>query len=155
MSDEELPEPPESEAELAAIFGGLSYRTRDEVEADARRRARLKRRASLIFVAGAVVIPVTIAVLGVASVFVGVLAMVYSVCVSVYKGLRMLGKIPKSAVQKAREEDQRLAAHHHYHCQQNPEGFLRLKLENFERESRDRIAAEHAALRAGSPREDE
>jgi len=37
--------------------------------------------------------------------------------------------------------------HYHYHCERNPEGFLRLKLENFEREEREQIQNEAKALK--------
>jgi len=34
------------------------------------------------------------------------------------------------------------------HCERNPEGFARLKAENFDREARERVLAEAAALKA-------
>jgi len=34
-----------------------------------------------------------------------------------------------------------------YHCERNPEGFARLKVENFEREARERILKEAEVLR--------
>jgi hypothetical protein len=39
--------------------------------------------------------------------------------------------------------------HHHYHCERNPEGFLRLKQENVERESREEIQREANSLKRG------
>ena len=37
--------------------------------------------------------------------------------------------------------------HHHYHCNQNPEAFLRLKAENFRREEIEHTKAESLALK--------
>jgi hypothetical protein len=37
--------------------------------------------------------------------------------------------------------------HHHYHCERNPEGFERLKLENFERWAREEVHAEAKSLK--------
>lgn len=37
--------------------------------------------------------------------------------------------------------------HHHYHCKRNPDGFMRLKVENIEREEIDRIREEFQEIR--------
>ena len=37
--------------------------------------------------------------------------------------------------------------HYFYHCERNPEGFMRLKVENFEREAKERTLKEVEALR--------
>jgi hypothetical protein len=38
-------------------------------------------------------------------------------------------------------------SHYFYHCERNPDGFARLKVENFEREAKERILKEVEALR--------
>ncbi len=37
--------------------------------------------------------------------------------------------------------------HYFYHCERNPEGFARLKVENFEREAKEQTLKEAEALR--------
>lgn len=54
---------------------------------------------------------------------------------------------PISERKKAEELEKRLKDHYYYHCQMNPEGFQRLKLENFERMAKDDIAKEVASLK--------
>jgi hypothetical protein len=41
--------------------------------------------------------------------------------------------------------------HYFYHCERNPEGFARLKAENFEREAKERIIKEAELLRNKTP----
>ncbi|HXV49315.1 MAG TPA: hypothetical protein VEB61_10970, partial [Candidatus Binatia bacterium] len=63
------------------------------------------------------------------------------------EALKLLGMWPKTDRDLATEEEELRIRHHHYHCERNPEGFRRLKLENFERESREAIRREAAALK--------
>ena len=54
-------------------------------------------------------------------------------------------KPSRSEVEKA--EKQRKMDHYFYHCERNPEGFARLKVENFQNDSRERIRKEADGLR--------
>jgi len=40
--------------------------------------------------------------------------------------------------------------HHHCHCKKNPQGFLRSKIENFEKETRERVSKEAETLKQPS-----
>lgn len=54
-------------------------------------------------------------------------------------------KPSKSAKDKAETEFK--MRHYFYHCERNPQGFARLKIENFERDAKKRILKEAEALR--------
>lgn len=56
-----------------------------------------------------------------------------------------LKKRSKRMEEKEREETE--MRHHHYHCKKNPEGFMRLKIENFERAEMERIQKESLEIR--------
>ncbi len=47
-------------------------------------------------------------------------------------------------------EKTRLKDHYYYHCQMNPEGFDRLKSENFEREQKQKTQKEYEQLRSAT-----
>ena len=93
-------------------------------------------------------IPVGIALLELFSpIWLAILAFFYSVTMAYIQWMKMLGKWPKTDMEISKEEEERRMHHHHYHCERNPEGFRRLVLENLERESREQIQSEVAALK--------
>ncbi len=67
-----------------------------------------------------------------------------------YKVLRAISRIwsliKPSAKEKMELEKQRKMNHYFYHCEQNPEGFMRLKVENFENDSRNRVRKEYEEI---------
>lgn len=69
---------------------------------------------------------------------------------ALYKGLKMKGILKKSRAEKALDEEQQRMRHHHYHCERNPEGFQRLKLDNFDRMARKEVKKESERLRGSS-----
>ncbi len=60
----------------------------------------------------------------------------------------MLGYTKKSEREKAKEAAELRMRHHHYHCELNPDGFARLKHENFVRETNEQTLQEKRALEA-------
>jgi hypothetical protein len=67
-------------------------------------------------------------------------------------GLRLAGFKKYQPEDSEKAEKKRKMQHYFYHCELNPEGFVRLKLENFKYEAARRIneeAAELAAKRSG------
>jgi hypothetical protein len=96
-----------------------------------------------------VVIPAAIAVIEYnAPKWLAYLGLAYSLTKAYIELLKLRGEWPKTADDHAKEEEQRRMEHHHYHCERNPEAFERLKMENFERESRAEIQREAAQLKA-------
>ena len=71
----------------------------------------------------------------------------YSLLRAYIEALKLLGKWPKTDSELARQVKDRRMRHHHYHCEQNPEGFIRLKLENFEREACEEMQRDTAGLK--------
>ena len=58
----------------------------------------------------------------------------------------MLGYVPQSKREKQLAEVDMRIRHHHYHCEQNPEGFLRLRCENIANDARKELRREWEEL---------
>jgi hypothetical protein len=153
LKDEEIPGGALGNESLVRIYGDVPYKTSTQTRQEVETHARQIRRGWMIVFLWVVVGPAVWAILEWASpAWLGVLVLGYSLWQAVVKGLKLSGKWKESPREiKAREEDARMR-HHHYHCERNPEGFLRLKVENFDREERDRIRSEAMALKATGER---
>jgi len=114
----------------------------DKAIRELRSRGRFARLVHLITFIVVVVIPLSVVILGIVSPLVAVITLVYSIWQPVYKGLKFLKIIKKSKKELKHEEEERLKQHYFVHCQENPAGFQRLKIENFERELRNGIKKE-------------
>jgi hypothetical protein len=96
--------------------------------------------------AWAVIIPAIIATLGWKNELVSFLAFGYSIFKAYVEALKLLGKWPKTQQELDQELEKEMMEHHHYHCKQNPEGFRRQKVENFERMEKEQIHGEAEML---------
>lgn len=83
------------------------------------------------------------------------LVFVYGLSQAIVNALKLLGRWKKSPSDISKEEEERRMRQHHYHCERNPEGFMRLKLDNFRQEQREVVLreAESLKLTAGDPAE--
>jgi hypothetical protein len=84
----------------------------------------------------------------------GTVISVISILFGLYKAAKAFGWIQPSEREKQKAEKQRKMEHYFHHCEENPEGFNRLKMENFEREAVQRTQAEASALldQTGDPK---
>jgi len=143
----ELPTTAEDKAFMRQLFAAVPHRTGAHIRADALRYANQMQTGWWLVFAWAVVVPLGVAVLEWWSDLLGLAVLVFAFIKATVKALRLLGKWPKSEREKEKEAlDQRMR-HHHYHCERNPEGFARLKVENFRREASERSRAEAQKLR--------
>jgi hypothetical protein len=135
---------------LREIYHDIPFRTTEEIRAVADsslKRRRFAFRVSIaLLILWLVVIPVTIELLGVAHPVIGVLVLIYSLWKAFVQLMKILGKWPEGRKEKEHTERKRRMDHYFWHCERNAEGFQRLKIENFEREEREQIVREAAAL---------
>lgn len=144
--DRKLSEIRLSNDELLKIYDGIKYRTSRELESEALKQVTQVRWLKVLFIVWAVVIPLLIAVLEFLSpAWIGVLALFYSFWKAFKQWRLMTGRARKTKSELAKEELNRRIAHHHHHCELNPEGFIRLRNENFKRESEERIRAKYGS----------
>lgn len=123
-----------SKESLAKIYSGLNYSTYEEVVAKQKIEIKGRKLLLLILTLWACVIPALIAFLGWSNPIVSLIALAYSWYVAFNKGMKLWGRKKKSGKDLAKEKEQLTKDHHHYHCQLNPDAFLRLKSENFKKE---------------------
>lgn len=64
---------------------------------------------------------------------------------------KLFWRVKPSESDKEKAKTELKMRHYFYHCERNPEGFTRLKVENFEREARERIFKEAEVLRSKTP----
>jgi hypothetical protein len=129
---------------------GIPFRTSGDIERETKQQTRMLSGIKWFFFLWAVVVPLVVLILDKLNVWVGWMVFTFSLWKIAEKTLKLTGKWKKSPKQLAEEEDKREMQHHHYHCKLNPQGFLRLKLANFEREARERTRVEAESLKRKS-----
>jgi hypothetical protein len=150
LEESEIPGEPLSYEFLLHVYSGVPYKTSTQTQQEADAYAHQMRIGLVIVIAWVAVAPVAWAILKWAGpAWLGVMVLCYSLWKALVKALKLLGKWKESPRSLKAQEDERRMRHHHYHCELTPEGFMRLKLENFEREERERIQNEAKALKEG------
>jgi hypothetical protein len=141
-----------SPKELRTIYHDIPCKTGQEIalenEKEQKRLLQGMRVWRILLVFWLVIIPAGIAYLGFANPLVGKIALGYSLLMAVVQLLKIFGKWPQTQRAKEKAADDLAKNHHHYHCKKNPEGFLRLKIENFDREEREKTLREAEELKA-------
>ena len=88
------------------------------------------------------VIPVAVELIGFANPVIGIIVLLYSLWKAFVQLMKLLGKWPENRREKLQSDKKRLMEQYFWHCERNPEGFQRIKFENFDREERERTALE-------------
>lgn len=142
--------PPE---DWRCIFTDIPVRTDSEVKASARknfheqaRSIKLLKIFLLIWIVG---LPTSVMLL----VFfgpewLGMIALALALIESARASLRLWGAYQPSKREQEANELQRRKDHYYFHCEKNPDGFLRLRNENFERDAKEEIRFESEKLKA-------
>jgi len=140
-----------STEELRTIYHDIPFRTGQEIALKNEKEQKKIRTGvkvwRFLFILWFVVIPAGIAYLGFANPLVGKIALAYSLLMALVQLLKIFGKWPQSKWEKQKADDDRAKEHHHYHCKMNPEGFMKLKIENFDREEREKTLREAEELK--------
>jgi uncharacterized protein YeaC (DUF1315 family) len=146
LKNQEIPDIALKKDYLYRLFSNVPYTTVvDQNKVKQMKRRQIKAGWIIVFIWG-VLIPVIIALLDYYSNLVSLLALIYSVFQAVRKALELMGKWPKSKKLKEKLQEEQLKNHYYYHCQMNPEGFMRLKQENIDRMSTDDIMREEKLI---------
>lgn len=148
-----------SESHLLKIYQDLSSSTASERREQALKQSQSMRYGIFLIALWGLIIPIAVFVIGLVGLAYPILSIaiiVYSLGKAIIRALKMTGHFPKSVREKKKEAEELEMCHHHYHCKLNPEGFARLKIENFERETREdtRKEAEKIRIEQSSKRED-
>ena len=146
LKNEEIPNVATNQEYVNNIYSNLPFKTFAELDSETQKRRKQIKFGWFIFFIWLVPIPILIAVLENYNSWVSLIAMIYSIYKAIRKGLELTGKWPKSKRDKEKEKEEQLKNHYYYHCQINPEGFNKLKLENFKKMAMDDIAKEAKSL---------
>jgi hypothetical protein len=146
----EYVDPRGTEGRLREVYFDIPCRTKEQVREHATRNAKNLRRGVFLLALWVAGVPAIIALLEYKIEWLGILALLYTLFKAAVTFAKVMGYWKPSARARARQAESLRKDHHHYHCERNPEGFLRLKIENFEREERDRIQVEAAGLKAAA-----
>lgn len=147
LGNHELPTDALDASYLRKIYSDIPFKTTRQLRERAVAKAKQLRLGWWVVFIWAVVVPVGVAVLEWWSDWLGLVVLMYSLYKAVEKALRLIGKWLKSKAEAQEEAEDARMRHHHYHCERNPEGFKRLKLENFERWAREQVRAEAQSLK--------
>ena len=147
LANDELPTDALDASYLRKIYSDIPFKTKLQLREQALGKAKQLRLGWWIVFVWAVVVPVGVAVLEWWSDWLGLVVLMYSMYKAVEKALRLMGKWPKSKAEAQKKAEEARMRHHHYHCERNPKGFERLKLENFERWAREEVRTEAQLLK--------
>jgi hypothetical protein len=129
------------------VYRELPLRKSEDRNQLNKQRARQIRIGLFIIFVWSVLVPVFIAIIGYASPWVSLLALVYSLWKAVENGFKLFGKFGISEKQRKKQIEEQTIRHHHYHCERNPEGFRKLVAENYESDERERIRKEAESIK--------
>lgn len=118
------------------IYKDLKYTTRESKEDVAKKYIKGKKMiknffdlASFIWLLVSISILLLGFVLGFVNIIIGIIALLYSLYMTIRKYFKFKGYY--TSKEKAENEKQERMKHYYHHCELNPEGFLKLKIENF------------------------
>lgn len=132
---DEFPSGQMDEGYLARAYEGVPFRLQEEVRQKALRETRMLGRSASIALFLIVGVPVLIEIVSLGVGWLGGVLAGISIGVGLYKLGKAMGWIKPTQRDKEKAEKDLKMKHYFYHCEQNPEGFNRLKFENFEREA--------------------
>ena len=119
---------------LENVYADLKYSSQSQLRSQAINKAKEERVGWWIFAFWICLIPALISVAMFFSPWwVSLIALVYTCYKAIISFLKMVGKIKSTENEKLASEKKALMEHYHFHCEQNPEAFQRLKIENISR----------------------
>jgi hypothetical protein len=147
VNEDEIPDLTLEQEYLDNLYSALDFKTYAELDAERQKRTRGIRTGYFLIFIWLVVIPLTFSILEFSSDLLSAVVLLYSASKVIETWLELRGKLLKSKGEREKEEEERLKNHYYYHCQMNPEGFRRLKLDNFEKMAKDQIVKEAESLK--------
>lgn len=147
LGNDELTSDALEESRLLEIYHDIPHTTKVEITQKFVSSASTIRLGLVIIALWGIAVPLAVGIIGFSNPILGGLVIAYSISKAGWRAMKMLGYIDRSEREKRKSEEELRMRHHHYHCERNPEGFMRLKAENFERDTREQIQQEAEELR--------
>jgi len=150
LENEELPDEALNRDYLRKVYFDVPFKTSADVERDVKKHRQMVLIIKWIDNLWTIAIPLAILLLPEFSSRIAAVFLVYGLLKILADVLKKAGVSKKSRRQVEKEKEELDMRHHHYHCERNPQAFLRLKIENFEREAKERTRKEADALKQKS-----
>lgn len=147
FNDNDLRDDALNRDQLKKVYANVPFRTSAHIERETKKHAQAVLAVKWIFIFATVLFPLAVLILPEISRPVAVVLFVYGILKIIIAYLKQTGVLKKSQREIEREKDELAMRHHHHHCKLNPEAFQRLKIENFEREEREKTLKEAEALK--------
>jgi hypothetical protein len=147
ITSEELPAEQTESGYLERVYEGVPFRLQEEVRLKAEREWQTTVLTANLIVLFIVVIPVLIEIVGLGVAWLGYILSGISITAGLYKLAKHIGWIKPSKRQQEKDKENLKKEHYFYHCELNPAGFNRLKIENFERDAIERTRKEAEMLK--------
>jgi hypothetical protein len=150
LKEKEMPAEQKDPKYLEQVYKGVPFQLQKDVrqkaqsELEKRRTTVLTARFIILFI---FVIPVLIEIVGLGVAWLGYTLSGISITAGLYKLAKHIGWIKPSKRQQEKEKEERKKEHYFYHCELNPAGFNRLKVENFKRDATERTHKEAEMLK--------
>ncbi|MBS0220378.1 MAG: hypothetical protein JSR91_06510 [Proteobacteria bacterium] len=141
----------QSQPDLRTIYKDVPYKTDAQVKANAdayvNERRRQNRYLKAILFGWLAVIPAGIALFQYfGPEWLGLVALIFGLWKAGRAGFRLWRNSKPSPWEQAKAEKQRKMDHYYYHCEKDPAGFARLKIENFQNQAAGRTRKQAEAL---------
>jgi hypothetical protein len=150
LGNNELPEEQMTEKYFSQVYEGLLFRRQVDVQHKAFREAVIAGRTTRLIILLVVGVPLLIQLVGLGIDWIGYALSGISITVGLYKLCKSLGWVKLSKREIIEAEKTNKMGHYYYHCEKNPDAFLRLKIENLEREAIERTHREAEAIQKHS-----
>lgn len=153
LKNEEMPAGQNEPKYLEQVYKGVPFQLQEDVRQKAQselvkwRTTVLTARFIILFI---FVIPVLIEIVGLGVAWLGHTLSGISITAGLYKLVKHIGWIKPSKRQQEKDKEERRKEHYFYHCELNPAGFNRLKVENSKRDAIERTRKEAEMLKKPS-----
>jgi hypothetical protein len=139
------------------IYPDIRFKTDAEVKSNAQKYLTERRKQvfgiKIILTIWVAVIPASWAIIQyLGPEWLGICVLIYSFSQAWKAWRKLMGSSKSSRGDQEAAEKESKMAHYYYHCERNPDGFIRLKAENFAKEISERTRKEAAELAEGSNR---
>lgn len=146
MRDADLPAEQLSPDYWQHIYADVPFRRRSELKTEVDQKYRNLNRGTFVILFFIVVVPVLIELIALGVTWLGYALSAISIGAGLFKIAKTFGWLKPSAGDEKKAEEQLQMKHHHYHCVRNPNGFARLRAENFARETEEKLRQESEQL---------
>ncbi|MBI3818715.1 MAG: hypothetical protein HY286_08505 [Planctomycetes bacterium] len=150
LKNDELPPEQADDEYLRNAYKDIEYHNQSDIRDAALHKARRTAHAVRTIVLFIIVVPalieITVHIISLSNEWIHHAFAGVSIFKGVYELGKRLGWIKASAREKLNVEEDRKMKHYYWHCERNPAGFNRLKVENFERETIERTRKDFEAI---------